>query len=129
MHSFINRFASLFKRVKCSENASMDGLNNFPQAQGSDDAATDTNSPAPLTREQKNILFVSAAVPMVGFGFMDNMVMITMGEVAFSPLPTVPADLPIFLSSRSLCRPASPSLPSSLIQSVVRAVSSSGFVV
>jgi hypothetical protein len=32
-----------------------------------------------LTAEQKKILFISAAVPMVGFGFMDNMVMITMG--------------------------------------------------
>ena len=27
----------------------------------------------------QRILFVSAAVPMIGFGFMDNMVMITMG--------------------------------------------------
>lgn len=29
---------------------------------------------APLSAEQKRVLFVSAAVPMVGFGFMDNMV-------------------------------------------------------
>ena len=31
-------------------------------------------SPPPLSAEQKKVLFVSAAVPMVGFGFMDNMV-------------------------------------------------------
>ena len=55
---------------------------NLTQAQGSDDSSVpDANSPAPLTKEQKKILFISAAVPMVGFGFMDNMVMITMGEV------------------------------------------------
>jgi hypothetical protein len=34
----------------------------------------------PLTGEQKKILFITAAVPMIGFGFMDNMVMITMGK-------------------------------------------------
>lgn len=34
-----------------------------------------------LTYEQKKRLFIQAAVPMVGFGFMDNLVMITMGEL------------------------------------------------
>eukprot|EP00802_Teleaulax_amphioxeia_P022158 Tamp_22578.p1 GENE.Tamp_22578~~Tamp_22578.p1 ORF type:complete len:303 (+),score=53.38 Tamp_22578:115-909(+) len=49
-------------------------------ARAVDENAPDAKSPAPLTQEQKKILFVSAAVPMIGFGFMDNMVMITMGE-------------------------------------------------
>lgn len=32
------------------------------------------------THVNLQILFISAAVPMIGFGFMDNLVMITMGE-------------------------------------------------
>eukprot|EP00277_Geminigera_cryophila_P031507 CAMPEP_0173057432 /NCGR_PEP_ID=MMETSP1102-20130122/738_1 /TAXON_ID=49646 /ORGANISM="Geminigera sp., Strain Caron Lab Isolate" /LENGTH=294 /DNA_ID=CAMNT_0013922949 /DNA_START=1 /DNA_END=885 /DNA_ORIENTATION=+ len=49
-------------------------------AQPHSDSKEDEISPAALTKEQKKILFVSAAVPMIGFGFMDNLVMITMGE-------------------------------------------------
>jgi hypothetical protein len=40
----------------------------------------------PLTREQKRIIFIQAAVPMIGFGFMDNMVMIFMGDLIDSTL-------------------------------------------
>jgi hypothetical protein len=48
--------------------------------------SADSESPEPLTEKQKKILFISAAVPMIGFGFMDNMVMITMGEVIDSTM-------------------------------------------
>merc|ERR1719422_1664608 len=34
----------------------------------------------PLTRAQVQKLFIATAIPMVGFGFMDNAVMIVCGE-------------------------------------------------
>jgi len=57
-------------------------LHRLEQAQPHSDSKEDEISPAALTKEQKKILFVSAAVPMIGFGFMDNLVMITMGELS-----------------------------------------------
>ncbi|KAJ1472793.1 hypothetical protein T484DRAFT_1838987 [Baffinella frigidus] len=42
--------------------------------------------PRGLTDVQKRLLFIQAAVPMIGFGFMDNMVMIFMGDLIDSTL-------------------------------------------
>jgi len=38
------------------------------------------DTPQKLTRQQIKSIFLSAAIPMVGFGFMDNFVMITAGS-------------------------------------------------
>eukprot|EP01047_Picozoa_sp_COSAG01_P078641 COSAG01_NODE_14609_length_1433_cov_1.231634_2_plen_286_part_01 len=54
----------------------------LPQAVGARAATTDAAATSALepTREQLRIHALRAAIPMVGFGFMDNLVMINAGE-------------------------------------------------
>jgi len=53
------------------------------QARGSEDSHPQEGGAgaAPPSKVQLQRLFLQAAVPMIGFGFMDNVVMITMGDI------------------------------------------------
>eukprot|EP00283_Hemiselmis_rufescens_P002532 CAMPEP_0173429318 /NCGR_PEP_ID=MMETSP1357-20121228/8057_1 /TAXON_ID=77926 /ORGANISM="Hemiselmis rufescens, Strain PCC563" /LENGTH=251 /DNA_ID=CAMNT_0014393479 /DNA_START=177 /DNA_END=929 /DNA_ORIENTATION=+ len=50
------------------------------QARGANDTGGGATEEAP-SQVQLRRLFMQAAVPMIGFGFMDNVVMITMGDI------------------------------------------------
>eukprot|EP00535_Pseudo-nitzschia_heimii_P009909 CAMPEP_0197175702 /NCGR_PEP_ID=MMETSP1423-20130617/1850_1 /TAXON_ID=476441 /ORGANISM="Pseudo-nitzschia heimii, Strain UNC1101" /LENGTH=378 /DNA_ID=CAMNT_0042624923 /DNA_START=164 /DNA_END=1300 /DNA_ORIENTATION=- len=47
----------------------------------SDASRLTTTTTTPLTRDQVRSVVLSAAIPMIGFGFMDNFIMITAGSV------------------------------------------------
>uniref|UniRef100_A0A7S0HMU1 Transmembrane protein 65 n=1 Tax=Hanusia phi TaxID=3032 RepID=A0A7S0HMU1_9CRYP len=61
------------------------GLRGFFTAKANADG-TSSQSEQELSSKQKRILFIQSAVPMIGFGFMDNVVMITMGDLIDSTL-------------------------------------------
>jgi len=54
--------------------------NGNPNSSGVGSSGSSAPQHAQLTREQIRSIFLSAAIPMVGFGFMDNFIMITAGS-------------------------------------------------